>query len=269
MKQHILQSIPGLRYEPTPIRIRAYADGSPVVDTSDALLVWEPRRIVPVFAVPASAIVGAVTPTHPQPEPRDLDALPPILGPLDFALHTVPGTVVDVGSLTAAGFIPDDPDLEGRVVLDFTAFDRWQAENDELVGHAHDPFKRVDVLASSRQVEVGVGGTTLASSSRPMMLLETHLPVRWYFPREDVRMDLLEPSDHRTTCAYKGHAAYFSLADGAAEGRNIGWTYDDPRHDAEQVRGLVAFWNERTDVVLDGVPQERPITPWSPRPGLG
>jgi len=269
MKHHLGQSMPELRYEPTPTRIRAYAGGSLVVDTRDALLVWEPRRVVPVFAVPVSAIAGGVTQADPQPDPPDLDQLPPVLGPMDFSLHTSPGTVVDVGPLTAAGFVPDDTDLGGRVVLDFTAFERWKAEDDELVAHAHDPFKRVEVLTSSRQVEVSLGGTTLAVSNRPMMLLETNLPVRWYLPREDVRMDVLVPSNHRTTCAYKGHASYFSVADGSAEGRNIGWTHEDPLHLAEQVRGLVCFWAERTDVVIDGVPQERPITIFSPRPGLG
>lgn len=265
MKHYQGLSMPQLRYEPTPIRIRAYADGAVVVDTRDALLVWEPRRVVPVFAVPVSAVFGAVTPTDTQPEPPDLSHLPPVLGPTDFALHTCPGTVVNVGHVPGAGFVPDDPDLDGRVVLDFAAFDRWQAEDDELVGHAHDPFKRVEVLASSMQVEVGLGGTTLASSKVPMMLLETSLPVRWYLPRRDVRMDLLVPSDHRTTCAYKGHASYFSTADGSEDGRDIAWTYEDPLHDAEQVSGLVSFWNERTDMVLDGVPQERPVTIFSRR----
>ena len=264
MKHYQGLSMPQLRYEPTPLRIRAYADGALVVDTRDALLVWEPRRVVPVFAVPATAIAGGVTPTDPQPEPLDLDRLPPVLGPMELG-HTCPGTAVDVGHLPSAGFVPDDPDLGGRVILDFGAFDRWQAEEDELVGHAHDPFKRIEVLASSMQIEVGLGGTTLASSNAPMMLLETGLPVRWYLPREDVRMDLLVPSDHRTTCAYKGHASYFSTADGSEEGRDIGWTYADPLHDAEQIGGLISFWNERADLVLDGVPQERPVTIFSRR----
>jgi uncharacterized protein (DUF427 family) len=258
-----------LRYEPTALRIRADVKGETVVDTVDALIVWEPRRIVPVYAVPPETVAGGVRTAEVQPDPPDLDSLPPALGPSDFSLHTCPGRTVDVGPVPAGGFVPDDPDLGGRVLLDFGAFDGWRAEDDELVGHAHDPFKRIEVWNSSRHVEVSVGGVVLGDSHRPRMLLETNLPTRWYLPREDVSLDVLTASEHRSTCAYKGHASYFSVTDGSEEGRDIGWTYENPLHAAEPVRGMICFWAERTDVVLDGVPQERPITPWSPRPGPG
>jgi uncharacterized protein (DUF427 family) len=263
MKHHLGLASHELRYEPTALRLRADVGGETVVDTVDALIVWEPRRVVPVYAVPPGAIAGGIRDTDPQPEPADLDSLPPLLGPMNFELHTCPGRVVDVGPVAAAGFVPDDPDLGGRVLLDFAGFDSWRAEDDELVGHAHDPFKTIEVWNSGRHVEVSVGGVVLAETIRPRMLLETHLPTRWYIPLEDVRTDVLVPSDHRSTCAYKGHASYFSTADGSEEGQDIGWTYKDPLHAAEPVRDMVCFWAERTDVVLDGVPQDRPITPWS------
>jgi uncharacterized protein (DUF427 family) len=81
------------------------------------------------------------------------------------------------------------------------------------------------------------------------MLIETSLPVRWYLPREDVRMDLLTPSDHHTTCAYKGVASYLS-AEGAPE---VAWFYPDPLHDALPVRDLVSFWRPAA-VLVDGEP---------------
>jgi len=263
MKHHLGLSMRELRYEPTVLRLRADVNGETVVDSVDALIVWEPRRIVPVYAVPPEAVTGGVRDTEPQPVPTDLDSLPQALGPTDFALHTCPGRVVDIGPLKAAGFVPDDADLGGRALLDFDAFDGWRAEEHELVGHAHDPFKRIEVWNSARHVKVSVDGVVLGDTRRPRMLLETHLPTRWYLPREDVAMDALSASSHRSTCAYKGHASYFSVADGSEEGRDIGWTYADPLHDAEPVRDMICFWAERTDVVLDGVLQERPITPWS------
>jgi uncharacterized protein (DUF427 family) len=263
MKHHIGLASRELRYEPTALRIRADLQGETVVDTVDALIVWEPRRMVPAYAVPPEAIVGGIKESQLQPDPPDLDSLPPALGPTNFALHTCPGRIVDVGPLPAAGFVPDDLDLGGRVLLDFGAFDGWCAEDDELVGHAHDPFKRIEVWNSHRHLRVSVGGVMLGDSRRPRMLLETNLPTRWYLPREDVSLDVLAPSDHRSTCAYKGHASYYSVADGSEAGRDIGWTYESPLHAAEPVRDMICFWAERTDVVLDGVPQERPITPWS------
>jgi len=168
--------------------------------------------------------------------------------------------VVGGDTVDAAGFRPEDPEFEGVVLLDFDAFTTWRIEDLMLVGHAHDPFKRIDVMASGRQVEVRLGDVVLASSKRALALWETHLPVRWYLPPDDVRMDLLEPSDHRTTCAYKGHASYFSVTGGE---RDIAWRYLEPLDDAARVVGYVCFWNERTDLFLDGVEVPRPVTPWS------
>lgn len=268
MKRHLAQTVPQLCFEPVPVRLRAFVGGGLALDTRRAALVWEPRRLVPVYAVPEDDLVVAVEPTRPPPEPPDLDAYPPMLGPEDFEPHTTPGTTVDLVAggrrLDRAGFRPDDPDLTGLVVLDFAAFDRWLAEDEELVGHPHDPFKRIDVLSSRRHVEVSLDGTVLAATDHAALLLETHLPVRYYVPPADVETALLAPSDTRSTCAYKGHATYLSTADGAPAGRDIGWTYPDPLDDALRVRDHVAFWNERTDIRVDGKLLPRPVTPWSP-----
>ena len=87
----------------------------------------------------------------------------------------------------------DDPELSGYVQVDWQAADRWLEEDEEVVGHPRDPFHRVDVRRSSRHIVVAVEGEVLAESRRALLLFETFLPVRKYFPREDVRMDLLEP----------------------------------------------------------------------------
>jgi uncharacterized protein (DUF427 family) len=173
--------------------------------------------------------------------------------------------LTDNGPCARAGFRPEDRDLAGLVVLDFQAFDHWLAEDEELVGHPHDPFKRIDVLSSHRHVEVSLDDNVLASTDNGLCLLETHLPIRYYIPPADVASSLLTPSETRSTCAYKGTATYFSTADGRPEGRDIGWTYVHPLDDALKVRDHVAFWNERADIHVDGELQRRPVTPWSPR----
>lgn len=265
MKRHLMSSVPELRIEPSPRRIRAMVEDRTVVDTTRAMLVWEPRRLVPVYAVPAEDLhAELVAVRHEAPV---LDDLLPMLGPEQFEIHTTPGEVftlrVDGRDLVEVAFRPTDPDLEGRLMLDFGAFTTWFEEEQELVGHPHDPFKRIDVLPSSRHVTVSAGGQLLAESTRPTALLETHLPIRWYLPREDVRMDLLVPSEHRSTCAYKGHASYFSLKNAGEEGRDIAWTYEDPLLDATAVRDQLCFWAERSELTVDGSPQGRPVTPWS------
>ena len=269
MKWHFGQAVPQLGYERVPMRLRAFVDGDLALDTQRGVLVWEPRRIVPMYAVPEGDLLVRVEPTDPPPEPPDLDALPHILGPDSFEPHTTPGTIVDLVTGTRrierAGFRPDDRDLAGLVVLDFVALDRWLAEDEELVGHPHDPFKRIDVLTSHRPVEVSLDGSVLASTENALALFETHLPVRYYIPPDDVASSLLAPSETHSTCAYKGIAAYFSTSDGRPEGHDIAWTYRRPLDDALRVRDHLAFWNERIDLRVDGELQRRPVTPWSPR----
>jgi len=279
MRDQLMGSLGELRHEPTAKRIRAVLDGGTVVDSTQALLVWEPRRIVPSYAVPADDIAAELVPA----DATAADAtgtigahLPelsgrPVLDPsIPFAVHTAEGRVADVRAgkqnRPRAGFYPADPDLAGYVVLDFGAFDAWYEEDERNVAHPRDPFHRVDVLPSSRHVRVELDGHVLAESSRPTLLFETMLPTRYYLPRDDIRAELT-PSSTRTYCAYKGQASYWSAAAGDRVVPDLGWSYQQPLHDAAQVLGLIAFFNERLDVIVDGESPERPITPWSPRPG--
>src|SRR5260370_1363549 len=102
------------------------------------------------------------------------------------------------------------------------------------------PFGRRDARRSRRHVRIELDGRLLAESSRPMLLFETLLPVRFYLPREGVDVPL-EPSDTATYCAYKGRASYYSVPDGP---RDVAWTYCEPLHDAEPVRDRVCFFDE-------------------------
>src|SRR5215216_4870377 len=111
----------------------------------------------------------------------------------------------------AAAFRLADPALAGHVLVDFGAFDAWYEEDERNLAHPRDPFHRIDIVHSSRHVRVERDGRVLAESSTPYLLFEPPLPVRYYLPREDVRTDLLRPSEKRTSCAYKGEASYWAL----------------------------------------------------------
>jgi uncharacterized protein (DUF427 family) len=246
-----------LRYEPIEKRVRALLGGDEVVDSSRAVLVWEPHRVVPSFAVPIEDVRGELAPAPAAAEPG---APPPILHPgIGFAVHSTDGESLSLraGDVTREGvaFAPGDPDLAGLVILDFTAFDAWLEEDEPLIGHPRDPFHRIDMRRSSRPVRIELDGELLAESTRAVLLFETSLPTRFYLPREDVKAQL-RPSDKRTICAYKGHASYFSLD----AGEDLAWTYEDPLPEAAPVTGLVAFFDELVDVVLDGERRERPRT---------
>src|SRR5271168_4247053 len=212
------------RYEPTEKHLRISLDGEPVADTVNGLLVWEPRRVVP---------------TYP------------------FTAHTCTGEMFDVIAgarrRTSAAFRPDDPDLAGYVTFDFSAFERHE-EDERIVAPPHDPFKHINILASSRHIQLEWDGRQLADSSRPLLLFETSLPVRFYLPRADVVVDL-EPTGTVSFCAYKGRASYFSVPDGPAD---VAWAYHQPLREAEPVRDYVAFFNERVDVIVDGQRRQRP-----------
>jgi uncharacterized protein (DUF427 family) len=264
-----------LRYEPTAKRIQAVLGGETVVDSTRAVLVWEPRRVVPSYAVPVQDVRGELVPAGPAAAgPGDDVGVPladvtalRVLDPrVPFTVHSASGEMVDLRAAgqvrSGAGFRPADPDLAGLVVLDFDAFDAWYEEDELNVGHPRDPFHRIDVLPSSRQVRLELDGQVLAVSSRPVLLFETLLPMRYYLPRADVTAELV-PSPTKTWCAYKGQASYFSASVGGRMVPDIAWTYPDPQHDAARVRDLIAFFDERIDVILDGERRARPITPWS------
>jgi uncharacterized protein (DUF427 family) len=262
-----------LRYEPTEKHVRAALDGRVVVDSRRAVLVWEPQRIVPSYAVPVGDVRADLAAAVPGP---DVDArpivaepgLPPVYDPgTSFRVHTCEGQELTVRSATAerngAAFRPADPDLSGHVLLDFFAFDQWWEEEEPIVAHPRDPFKRIDVRRSHRHVRIEHEGELLAESTRPQLLFETFLPVRYYLPRDDVRMEVLCPTSKVTHCAYKGEASYWSAELDGRVLRNVAWCYENPLSDAVQVRGLVAFFNERVDVIADGRLRERPQTAWS------
>lgn len=276
LRSLLMQELPNLRHEPIEKRIRAVIGDETVVDSTAAILVWEPKRVVPSYAVPVADVRGELVPSATDgpnavaerlPELGiDADAPPvPVLDPsIPFAVHTTDGepmTLRTPDGAEAAAFRPADPELAGFAVLDFTAFDAWYEEDERNFAHPRDPFHRIDIVHSSRHVRVSLHGETLAESTAPCLLFEPPLPFRTYVPAEDVAVDRLRPSDMRTFCAYKGQASYLSLDDEP----DIAWTYPEPLREAAEVTGRIAFFDERVDVEVDGRPLRRPVTPWSPR----
>ena len=247
-----------LRYEPTEKRIRAELGGHLVVDTTRALLVWEPRRICPQYAVPEEDLWASLKSDTAR------EAGEGVLHPgIPFAEHSSPGeslTLTANGETrTAAAFRPADPDLTGHVVLDFAAFDTWFEEDEPIRSHPRDPYHRVDTRAASRHVRIAYQGRLLADTTSPTLVYETSLPTRFYIPREDLAGDLagLTPSDTKTYCPYKGEATYFSIA-----GRkDAAWTYEHPLPDAAPLKGLIAFYDEVMEVTVDGTTRTHPDTP--------
>jgi uncharacterized protein (DUF427 family) len=141
--------------------------------------------------------------------------------------------------------------LRDHIRFDWGAMDAWFEEDEEVFTHARDPYRRIDALRSSRHVRVELDGVVLADSRRPTVLFETGLRPRYYLPKVDVRTDLLEPTDTVTSCPYKGQARYWSARVGERVERDVAWSYPTPLPESAPVAGLVCFYDERLDVLVD------------------
>jgi uncharacterized protein (DUF427 family) len=155
----------------SPKWVRARSNGDTLVDTRRAVLVWEPERPVPIYAVP-----------HDDVAPEALERA------VEYP----------------------DPELAGYVSFPRDAGLTWLDEEDEAPGHPRDPFHRIDVHHSSRHIRISLDGKLLAESTSPVLLFETGLPMRIYLGPNDVKVPLA-PSAKRTLCPYKGTAIYWSL----------------------------------------------------------
>ncbi|PCF93877.1 DUF427 domain-containing protein [Vreelandella nigrificans] len=102
---------------------------------------------------------------------------------------------------------------------------------------------RIELHPISQRVQAQVDGTLIADATNTFELCERGYPPRPYFPREDVRMDLLTVSETTTYCPFKGHTVYFSLG----ERRDIAWSYGQPIEGMEAIAGRVAFYEELSE----------------------
>ena len=243
-----------VRVERGAKRVRAYFGGALVADTTRPVLVWE-RPYYPAYYFPVADVRtellhadGGVLHVPSRGDGRT------------FAIR-----VGDREAPRAAVRFEDSPieELRDLIRLDWQAMDAWFEEDEEVFTHPRDPYTRVDVLRSSRHVRIEVDGTTIAESGSPVLLFETGLPVRYYLPKPHVRMDLLTPTETVTHCPYKGQAEYWSVRAGDRAHHDLAWSYRAPFAESHKIAGLIAFYNERVDLHVDGVLQERPSTPFS------
>jgi len=246
------------RLEPIAKRVRAFVGGVAIADSCRVKMMFETARLgvyyFPVEDVRADLLVA--TPNV---------VASPIKGDASYYSIAVDGRTVDNCAWRYLDPSEGRPDIAGLVAFHWKLMDAWLEEDDEVFVHARDPHHRIDVRNSSREVRVVVGGQTLAATRRARFLFETGLPVRYYIPKEDVRMDLLQPSPMKTACAYKGPTSQYWRAV-TIEGllHDVAWCYEDPAPEVAGIAGMVAFFNERVDAIcVDGEERPRPVTTWS------
>ncbi|MEP7018222.1 MAG: DUF427 domain-containing protein [Actinomycetota bacterium] len=237
--------------EPVPRRIRGFLADELIVDTVRALYVWEwanyPQYYIPFEDIRPGALVDE---EHVQQTRR---------GPV--RLHSVEAR--GIRRDRSARVLTDSPveGLTGMVRLEWTGLDRWFEEDEEVFVHPRNPYVRVDALRSTRPVRVELDGVVLAQSASPVMVFETGLPTRYYIARTEVNFEYLVETGTITECPYKGTTSgYWSIQVGEAVYNDLAWSYDFPTRQLSPVAGMIAFYNEKVDIVLDGTRLDRPKT---------
>jgi uncharacterized protein (DUF427 family) len=243
-----------VRIETGAKRVRAYLGGELVADTTRPRLVWE-VPYYPAYYVPADDVRGELL------EPDGGVAHSPSRGDARTFTARAGGKEAPGAALR----YEDSPieELRDLIRFDWDAMDAWFEEDEEVFTHPRDPYTRVDVLPSSRHVRVELDGVTIAESTSPRLLFETGLPVRYYLPKPHVRMDLLKPTDTVSHCPYKGQAEWWSVRVSDTVHEDLAWSYRTPLPESQKIAGLIAFYNEKLDIYVDGARQERPTTKFS------
>ncbi len=246
-----------VRLEPSPRRVRVMFGGETIVDTTRAVLMYETRHYA-VYYFPLSEIRAELMTR------TDEKTFCPFKGEASYWSISAGGRTAENAIWCYETPFDEVPELAGYAAFYWDRMDHWYEEDEEIFVHARDPYKRIDALPSSREVRVVLGGETVAESTRAHFLYETGMPTRYYLPAEDVRMDLLKPSETRSGCPYKGQAVYWSANVGGGTREDIVWSYPDPTPEGARIKDLMCFYNENVDAILvadEAV--ERPTTPWS------
>jgi uncharacterized protein (DUF427 family) len=217
-----------------PRRVRAVFAGETVLDTERGALLHE-TALLPVLYVPMEDVrQDLLTPT-------DHSTHCPFKGDASYWSVRVGDRVAENAVWGYPEPLERAPWLAGRVAFYWDSMDAWYDEDEQVAGGLRNPYHRVDVRSSSRKVRVLVDGTAIAETTRPLLLSETGLPNRFYVPREDVRDDVLRPSETSTVCPYKGTAAYWSVRVGDTDLADAAWSYPDAADDATRAKGYLSF----------------------------
>ena len=242
--------------EPTVRRVRVQSGNEIVADSIQVQLLFETGRL-PVYYFPRGDVRMDLLAGSGREKHDD------VKGTTEYFDVKVAGRRGIDGAWICEGDPDHGPDISGLVAFDWNKMDRWFEEDEEVFVHPRDPYHRVDTLESSRHIEVFVDDVKLADSQRPVMLLETGLPARFYLPKMDVRLDLLERNITHTSCPYKGVADYWNVRTEKGLVEALVWGYERPIPEIPKIAGRLCFFNEKVDLRIDGEPQVRPRTKWS------
>jgi uncharacterized protein (DUF427 family) len=243
-----------------PRRIRVLLNNKYIVDTLSSLYVWE-HPYYPYCYTPTKDIAEYL-----------VDGTKVLSGNADDGSAVVQNVKVrDVlkEGVALSFEVPENSPahaLNGLTRLTFGSMDQWYEEDVPIYVHPKDPYKRVDVLPSSRHIQIKIDGETIAESNRCVLLFETMLPTRYYFPQSSVNWELVswQGSGEMSRCPYKGEAKFLDVQ--TSNGQSYpghAWSYRYPIVESALIAGHICFYNEKVDIWIDGVKEDRPKTKFS------
>jgi uncharacterized protein (DUF427 family) len=244
-----------LYLDPSAKRIRAVFNGETVIDSRRAQLMHE-TGLLPVWYFPEQDVRKDLL------VPTERTSHCPFKGDASYWTVTVGDRTADNAVWSYLKPIDSAPPIGGLMAFYYDTMDTWLEEDEEVIGHPRDPYHRIDICRTSDPVEVRVGGHVVAESTRTRALFETGLPTRYYFPVDDIRVDLLEPSTKTTICPYKGHASYWSVVVAGERWESVAWSYLDPFNEVLAVAGYRSFLGDAVEINAAGEAIE---AVWPPR----
>ncbi len=234
-----------LYLEDVPKRIRGVLADETIIDTRRGRMLHETGELIQWY-VPLEDVL------HEALRPSFKRTSDPYKGDATFYNVCVGERVEPDAAWSYAGALQRSLMLRGFITFDFDRLDAWFEEDDQILGHPRDPYRRFDCRHTSEHVEVRVGGETIADTRRAIKLFETSMQPRYYISAEDVKPDALTPSDTRTLCPYKGEAAYYDVRGGAQTLTDGAWTLPAPYGEAVVTLGHVSFWGDDLEIHADG-----------------
>jgi uncharacterized protein (DUF427 family) len=231
--------------EPAGRRMRVELAGATIARSDSVTILHETHRYPVAFFPPADVredLLVRSTKRGRHPE----------LGEMAWWSAVIDGAVFESVAWSYPHPATQAREMTGLVAFVWSEMDAFYEEDEQIFGHAVDPYHRVDVRTSSRRVTVRAGGEVVADTRSPLAVFETGFAPRWYVARSDVAADALEDDPLRTLCPYKGVAHYFDVVVGAERVPAAAWTYPETLPESARLAGYVSFDPELVEVWLDG-----------------
>jgi len=245
------------RWEDSQRQVRVVYAGVTIAKSTRVMRLQEFGHL-PVYYFPLEDVRKDVL------EKTDHHTHSPLKGEASYWTIRIGDNVAENAAWSYLNPLPDGPQLQDYVAFYWDKMEAWYEEDEQVFAHARDPYKRVDILPSSRHVRVVLREETIADTHHPHMLLETGLPIRYYIPEQEIRMEHFEATETITRCPYKGKAYYWSANVGGKIFKDIMWNYRETLPASSSIHGLFSFFNERVDAIyVDGELMPKPRTPWS------